>query len=380
MAKHKHGGDVYSQKYIADYSANINPLGPPPGVLKAVQESAGRIANYPDVEHRELKKTLANKTGTEPEQLIFGNGAAELIFALALGLKPKKALLAAPGFAEYEEALLAAGCQVEYYLLRGDKDFVIQADYLEYISSDVDMLFLCNPNNPTGSLTDRKLLLQIAEKCTQCRVTMVVDECFNGFLDEPREYTLKDWTGRYPSLFLLNAFTKIYAMPGLRLGYGICSDPQVLEKMRRVMQPWSVSLPAQRAGVAALSEDVYVQTARALISEEKQYLTGELKNMGCSVWRPAANYIFFKGPLGLAEACQRKGYLIRDCGNYRNLCAGYYRIAVRTREENAAFAAALREIIWEAGSETEEKADGKSNYDTGNHVQCGKEPDRSRAV
>ena len=348
MSKHKHGGDIYSHSYLSDYSANINPLGPPPGVLTAVKESAGMIANYPDVEQRELKKALSRKIGTKPEYLIFGNGAAELIFALALGLRPKRALLAAPGFAEYEEALLAAGCKVEYYPLLEEKNFVVQPDYLEYLSSDVDMLFLCNPNNPTGSLTERKLLLKIAEKCRECQITMVVDECFNGFLDEPWEYTLKEWTDQYPNLFLLNAFTKIYAMPGLRLGYGICSDMQVLEQMCRVLQPWSVSLPAQRAGVAALKEEVYVETARALIREEKYYLAKELQRLGFVVWNPAANYIFFKGPEGLLKACQRKGYLIRDCANYRNLSAGYYRIAVRTREENAAFIIALKQIMQEA--------------------------------
>lgn len=344
--KHKHGGDVYSRKYKTDYSANINPLGAPESVLRAVRESASHIQNYPDVSQRKLKKALSMQEQVPEEWLIFGNGAAELIFALCLGLKPKRALLTAPGFAEYEEALKACGCEIVWYDRKEANGFLLEEDYLEKIMPETDILFLCNPNNPTGTLTDRAMLRKIADKCREYQVLMAVDECFIGFVDEPEAYSVKPWLTEYPNIFLLKAFTKLYAMPGLRLGYGICRDRQVTERMKSVMQPWSVSVPAQEAGMAALFEQEYVEKSRKLVRQERAYLLAGLHDLGLTVWEGGANFLFFKGNRNLAKACEAQGYLIRDCSNYRGLSEGYYRIAVRTREENEAFLKVLGEIIY----------------------------------
>lgn len=344
MKKHKHGGDVYSRSYITDYSANINPLGPPESVLRAVRESASRIQNYPDVSQRRLRSALSVHEQIPEEWLIFGNGAAELIFALCMGLKPERALLTAPGFAEYEEALRACGCEICWYQRRVESGFLLEEDYLERITPETDILFLCNPNNPTGTLTDAVMLRKIADKCREYQILMAVDECFIGFVDEPETYSVKPWLSEYPNIFLLKAFTKLYAMPGLRLGYGICADRRVTERMQSVMQPWSVSVPAQEAGTAALREQEYVERSRKLVRREREYLLNGLRSLGFTVWEGAANFLFFKGEKDLAEACEENGYLIRDCSNYRGLSEGYYRIAVRTREENRAFLSALEEV------------------------------------
>lgn len=355
MMKHKHGGDVYSRSYKTDYSANINPLGPPEGVLRAVRESAHFIQNYPDVSQRRLKKALSEHEQVPEEWLICGNGAAELIFALCMGLKPGRALLTAPGFAEYEEALRACGCGIVWYDRREENGFLLKEDYLEKITPEIDMLFLCNPNNPTGTMTDRAMLRRIADRCREYQVVMAVDECFIGFVDEPEAYSVKTWLDEYPNIFVLKAFTKLYAMPGLRLGYGICADRQVTERMKGVMQPWSVSVPAQAAGTAALLEQEYVERSRKIVRQEREYLLKGLRNLGFTVWEGAANFLFFKGPKHLAEECEKQGYLIRDCSNYRGLSEGYYRIAVRAGEENRKFLEALArcregERIWQKQS------------------------------
>ena len=343
--KHKHGGDIYSREYKVDYSANINPLGPPESVVRAVKESAGAIQNYPDVSQRRLRSALSAHEQVPESWLIFGNGAAELIFSLCLGLRPGKALLSAPGFAEYEEALRGCGCEIVWYRRKEEKDFLLGEDYLEAITPDLDLLFLCNPNNPTGALTDPVMLRSIAGRCAEYQILMVVDECFNGFLDEPERYSMKSCLSEFPNVFLLKAFTKLYAMPGLRLGYGICPDGRVLEQMRRVMQPWSVSVPAQEAGVEALSEGEYVEQSRMVVRRERAYLLEGLRALELTVWEGAANFLFFRGPEDLGEACREEGYLIRDCSNYRELAKGYYRIAVRTRSENREFLESLREIM-----------------------------------
>jgi threonine-phosphate decarboxylase len=345
MKQQIHGGDVYSQRIRTDFSANINPLGPPESVKRAAAESMEQIQNYPDVNQRQLRQSLAAHEDVPESWLTFGNGAAELIFALCLGCRPKKALLVSPGFAEYETALKAAGCDISWYELREEQDFQLKEDYLEYITPELDMVFLCNPNNPTGILIEPELLAGIAKKCLECNVLFVLDECFNGFLEDPEESSMKRYLEQYPNLFLLKAFTKLYAMPGLRLGYGICSNLQVQEAIQEVLQPWSVSIPAQAAGVAALKEGLYVAVSRKIVKKERSYLQKELQELGLKVWEGAANFLFFKGPEGLGEACRARGYLIRDCSNYRGLSEGYYRIAVRTGEENQAFLQVLKDLV-----------------------------------
>lgn len=345
MEKHKHGGDIYSRKYKTDFSANINPLGPPESVVHAVQAAGGQIQNYPDVEHRRLKRTLAAKEQIPEEWLVFGNGAAELIFSLCLGLRPKRALLAAPGFAEYEQALEACGCEIHWYELKRETGFQIQEDLCAMLDQDVDIVFLCNPNNPTGALIPQQILKKAAAICKRNGTLLVVDECFNDFVEEPEAHSVKNLVAENDFLFILKAFTKIYAMPGLRLGYGICRNTEVLDRMRKVMQPWSVSIPAQEAGAAALGETAYIKHAQALVREERRILTEGLREIGLTVWEGAANYLFFHGPAGLAGLCEKEGYLIRDCANYRGLSEGYYRIAVRTHAENEEFLTVLAQIM-----------------------------------
>lgn len=329
-----HGGDIYRNPDCIDFSANINPLGPPDNVKRAVADCVEAIAHYPDVQCRELKRCLAAAEQIREEQLILGNGAAELIFALGYSLRPKQALLPEPTFAEYEQALLAAGCNISRYSLLEENGFQLTADFQKALIKEIGIVFLCNPNNPTGVLTKRELLVQIVERCWEEQIFLVVDECFLDFVEEPELFELKSMIDSYPNLFLLKAFTKRYAIPGLRLGYGICGNKMLLEQMERAVQPWNVSVPAQAAGIAALGETAYVEKARNLIRKEKRFLMGELKRLGMKCYGSEANYIFFRGAKGMCDGCKAQGILIRDCGNYPGLQEGFYRVAVRTRKEN----------------------------------------------
>lgn len=343
MKKLTHGGDIYSQGSIIDYSANINPLGLPEGVKKAVIESLDLCVNYPDPLCRELTAAVAQKEALNPDYLIFGNGAADVIFRLVLAKAPKKALVTAPTFSEYESALEAVGCPVSHHMLQEEEDFVVRGNLLTAITEDTEILFLCNPNNPTGIPMDRQLLLDVLKKCVEKNVLMVVDECFLAMTEE---ISLKDKVADYKNLFILRAFTKDYAMPGLRLGYGICSDGELLNRMFTVGQPWSVSLPAQKAGVQALKEDAYREESKNLIAQERMYLVGELKALGYKVYPPSANYIFFRvetGKESFYENLCKAGFLVRDCSNYEGLEKGYFRIAVKKREDNEKLVEALKE-------------------------------------
>jgi threonine-phosphate decarboxylase len=210
------------------------------------------------------------------------------------------------------------------------------------IDDTMDLVCLCNPNNPTGSLIEREMILEILEHCKACGTRVLLDECFNDFIEEPQRYTLKSDLKAYPNLFLLKAFTKRYSMAGIRLGYGMCWDEELLERMRSCVQPWNLSIPAQEAGIAALQEEAYVEQARELVAAERRWMKEALKKLGFTVYDSRANYIFFRGPKHLVEHCLKQQILIRDCSNYEGLESGYYRVAVKLHEENLRLLEALR--------------------------------------
>ncbi len=347
----KHGGDVYRQHYRMDYSVNVNPLGTPESVMAAACEGIRHSAQYPDVDCGALREKLAKAERVEGNQLIFGNGAADLIFSLALAMKPKTVLLPAPTFAEYEQAVKIVESRVIHHDLTEAEGFVLDGRLLEKITPEVDMVFLCNPNNPTGLPVGKRLMAEILEKCAACQAILVVDECFNEFLDRPGDYSMKEYLNRYPNLFILKAFTKVYAMAGLRLGYGLCADQELLARMREVNQPWNVSIPAQYAGVAALDETAYVKRCKDMLSGERDYLKEQLEQLGFRVFDSQANYIFFHAWPELWQEMADRGILIRDCSNFAGLEAGYFRIAVKTHEENKELINTMKEVIkWQRQS------------------------------
>jgi threonine-phosphate decarboxylase len=351
----QHGGDIYSLKdkvqgEVLDFSANINPLGMPPAVSQAAQQAVLAAHHYPDPFCRELVQAIASAEGIWPQQVICGNGAADLIFRLAFACKPKKALLLAPTFSEYEEALRLAGAQVDYHFLKEENDFDLTEDIIEQLNPELDMLWLCNPNNPTGRIIDKDLMDKILEHCRKKRIKVVVDECFLDLCSQGQEHKMTGKLQEYPNLFLLRAFTKSYAMPGLRLGYGLCTDETLLEAMRGCGQPWAVSVPALAAGLAALAEQSFLSEAVAYIAQERDWLLQSLKQLNFWCCCSQANYILFRSPadLDLQAKMAQKGILIRSCSNYHGLSKEYYRVAIRQHWENQRLIQALAQCLKEA--------------------------------
>lgn len=344
-----HGGDWagFEAEYgrpPLDFSANVSPLGVPGAVRRAVAKAAGQAARYPDPLCRQLTEALARHEHVKQSQILCGNGAADLIFRAVLAKKPRTALVTAPTFAEYGQALSTVDCRVEQYLLTEENGFAVTPAILDRITPELDMLFLCEPNNPTGALTDLDLLRRILQQCADCGTLLVVDECFNDWLDDPAAHTLKGELDRFPNLLILKAFTKLYAMAGLRLGYCLCGDEALLAAMTRCGQPWSVSGPAQQAGIAALGQQQYVARLRALIQKERPWLSEQLAGLGLRVLPGSANYLLLYSEKELAAPMRALGVLIRDCSNYPGLGTGWYRVAVRTRRENRQLIAALRKV------------------------------------
>lgn len=343
MSRLVHGGDVYRHPGVLDFSSNINPLGTPERVIRAACESMTEISRYPDVLQEKLLTKLSSYENVPADWLICGNGAAEVIFSFVHAVRPEKALVTAPSFAEYEGALKAVDCEVAYAELREEDGFALTASYLDLLTPDIDMAFLCNPNNPTGCTIDPELMGRILDRCRDNGIWLLVDECFQDFLDEPDRLTVKDRLADHPQLFILKAFTKRYAVPGIRLGYGLTANGELLEAMHRIVQPWNVSIPAQAVGAAALDEEAYVDKARSLIRTERAFLKEELAKLGFTVYASKANYIFFRGPEGLLEKALARQVLIRSCANYPGLDGRYYRVSVRLHDENLQLLEALRQ-------------------------------------
>lgn len=340
-----HGGDVYANRVDYDFSANINPLGINKRIFSAAVESMSHMAQYPDIRCSKLRDALSKKLGVDSSYLYFGNGAADVLYTLILASKPQKALLVSPTFAEYEQALRSIDCEVVQYHLREEDGFVITDQYIYELTKELDMIILCNPNNPVGNTVEQSMLLKIVKRCKELDIMMVVDECFCDFLDDMKNYSMLDYIEEYDNLVLIKAFTKMYAMAGLRLGYLINSNHKLLNKMLEVSQPWSVSIPAQEAGFVAVQEEEYVNESRLYVKKERTYLCKALDNLNIKYYKPEANYILFYDEVDWYTLLLKERILIRDCSNYKGLRKGYFRIAVRTREENEKLIHTMKKIV-----------------------------------
>ena len=322
----------------------------PEGVRRAVTEALDQAVHYPDPLCRRLKSALSEYHKVPEDFLICGNGGADLIYRLAYALRPKRALLTAPTFSEYEEALKQTGTELLFY--RMEADLEVRKDILEQMEQRPDVMFLCNPNNPTGILTDQELLIQILKKAEHLGIFLVLDECFLDFTGQ-EERSLIEETKKYAHLFILKSFTKMYAMPGIRLGYGISGCKDLLEGMERAGQCWGVSVLASEAGVAALREQEYKEKAVALVRKERKRMKEDLERLGLQVWDGQADYLFFRAP-GITDLYERllpEGILIRRCGNYRGLDGEYYRVAVKTRAENIQLSIAMEQALKKVASD-----------------------------
>lgn len=376
MGRFEHGGDIYGRKDVVDFSANINPLGMPQVAREAIVEHMGDYEAYPDFECRDLRKAIARAEGTQPGCIVCTAGASDLFQRLCLVLKPRTALVTAPCFSGYEQALEQAGARIVRHALRDEDDYDVTEGLLAWlgeapesapggnaVSAAVpegvpddhaggaavpvgapdtpDMLFLCNPNNPTGRTIDRGLLERVLDAACEAGVMVVLDECFLDFTGEPSAVEL---CPHYPNLVVARAFTKMYAMAGLRAGYGICSDEMLVERLAQAGQPWAVSGPAQVAAVAALGEAGWVERTRRYVDEQREVLARALGELGMRVVQGQANYLLFQSERALYGPLLERGFLIRRCGNFQGLDDNWYRIAVRTLDENEALIAALKEV------------------------------------
>ena len=405
-----HGGDIYGDAAVElDFSVNTNRLGMPQAVRDAVMASAAAWEQYPDALCRKLRRAAAafyeaDGTPIPEDWLVFGNGASDILYAVVAAVHPKQAILLAPGFSEYEQALRMCGCEIRWLHLKEENGFSLESVKEELYAMLRDgsrdasktvlpeknvkmesvsiesaqehtqkneiqegfpfkheiawekMLILGNPNNPTGRAISDDEMEELAEVCRETHTWLMVDECFQWFLDTRRESSfvgnLLNGVGNH--VILLNALTKICSMAGLRLGYGIIPNAELRERLEKFRQPWSVSAPAQAGGGAAFAELAdhsggnLLEWTGEFLRTERPWLAEKLEELGFTVYPSQTNYLLFRSPdedsCDYKQACLEDGILIRACENFEGLDRHYYRVAVRNRGENERLINILKEV------------------------------------
>jgi histidinol-phosphate aminotransferase len=342
--KRLHGGDIYRNHVEIDFSVNVNPLGIPETVETTLYEAVENCSRYPDISAEKLKKAVSGMLTVPKENLLFGNGASELFMAIIHGIKPKKTVIPVPSFYGYEYAAEVTDGEIIYYETKEKNDFCLQEDFLSVLTEDVDVLFLANPNNPTGKLMSREELRDVLSHCLDKEIYVVLDECFIEFCG--KECSMLQEIKTFPNLILVRAFTKIFSIPGVRLGYLICSNQMLLDKIGRQLPEWNLSSFAQAAGYECAMQTAFVEKTVTYTQKERQFLENGMKQMGFRVFSGKANFLLIYCEHPLYDRLLEDGILIRDCENFRGLSKGFYRIAVKSRKENETLLKVIGEIKW----------------------------------
>lgn len=353
MSSGQHGGNLHRLARLAgrpaekilDFSASINPLGFPDWLRPLVSSVIGSVVHYPDPDCSELVAAAADRYGCKSDQLLMGNGSTEILHLLVRVLDKRRAIIMAPSYTDYKITAMALGIPTESFLLLENEDFVPDLSHLESQCCKDDLVLLCNPNNPTGGLLNVESFRQIAEN--KAGTFFILDEAFADFVDDMDSLT----QNRPSNVAVLLSLTKLFAIPGLRLGCAV-ADAGLADQARRVQPTWSVNTLAQAVGTAALRDCEYVAQTRNYVREQRQVLHDELSSIaGLAVFDGKANFLLCKlvGRLNdanlLANMMIRDGIAIRVCDDFEGLDEHFFRIAVRTADENARLLDSLKRCL-----------------------------------
>lgn len=342
-----HGGNIYEaeKKYkreIIDFSANINPLGLNSNVKRAILNNFDRVLHYPDPDALDITRKISQHWEIGQDNILIGSGSVDLIYLIAFAFRPKTALIPIPTFSEYERAVRITGSNIQFLKLKEENKFKL--DFPD--SCEADILFLCNPNNPTGNL-----ILKNQEIKNLPKELLIVDEAFMDFLPDEENHTLIWKAQNDKKIIVLRTFTKFFALPGLRIGY-LVAHKENIQKLRQNQVPWSVNSFAQLAGEIVLNNKEYKRHTLNLIDKERKYLFNQIiKIKGLRLYPSVANFLLIKIEKSnlisnsLAKELLKKGILVRNCSNFRNLNNKFIRIAVRTNKENSKLIGALKDIL-----------------------------------
>jgi threonine-phosphate decarboxylase len=336
-----------SQNALIDFSASINPLGTPKNVVLEIKKSLRNLIHYPDMNATKLREELGKIYNIDPQSIICGNGCSELIHLIPRTMGFKRVLIVQPTFSDYERACRIARpeCIAKYYVLDRKNDFDIEPEVLidSTIRDDVEAVFICNPNNPTGRLLPYDSLMEIAQALRKQKIYFIVDE---SFIDFSSGKSFADTVETNPYIIVLKSLTKFYALSGLRLGYGIFPI-HIAKMLRECKEPWTVSTLAQAASIAALKESDFKDRATKLINGQKNVLEKGFKNLGIEYIPSHTNYylLFTPDAPKIAEQLESKGILVKGCSNFKGLDHRYLRVSVKSPRDNKIFLKYMNEFL-----------------------------------
>lgn len=351
-----HGADINSaaELYgleadkIIDFSSNINPF-IVDSMDKIVAAGVGSLQKYPDIKYRRLRKNIADYLGVEDSQVIPGNGATEIIYLLMRNLSGRLAIIN-PTFSEYRKGAELAGLSVVDFVMDWKKDFKLDLDEIYRRKDEIDSIFICNPNNPDGSVREIKKLLEFAEKEGKL---LIVDETFIEFADSEKDRSLVNMVEKSKNLFIIRAVTKFFGIPGIRLGYGISSNRELLQKMYDEKEPWTINSFADSASDFIFKEEEYIRKSKEYFSKERVCMINEINKIdGIKAFNSDANFILVRfenrNVLDVKEnLLKRAGLLIRDASNFIGLDSSFARVAIKNHEQNIVLVDAIRSVLGE---------------------------------
>lgn len=347
---HFHGSDLekIEQLYhirkedITSFSANVNPLGVSPKLRKTLADKIDAITSYPDREYISLRKCIGNYVNADYNHIIVGNGSTELISLFIQIKHPKKAIMVGPTYSEYEREVALGGGSSLYYRLDEENDFKLDIKSLDFeLNQDVDLLVICNPNNPTSSAITRDDMRKILDICKQRDIFVMVDETYVEFAEDMEQITSIPLTKYYNNILILRGISKFFAAPGLRLGYAICGNDDLLKEINKRKNPWTINSLAVIAGEIMFSDHEYINLTKELISTERTRICTILQNCNyVKVFPPTANFVLVKilkknvTAMNLFEDAIKKGLMIRDCSSFPFLDNKYIRFCFMSPEKN----------------------------------------------
>lgn len=343
-----HGGDIYSYETEYDFSVNLNPIDCPDRVFEELKKCISDISLYPDIDQRRVRESLAELEKVTPRNILAGNGASELIMAAVQKINPKSVVVINPSFYGYIHAInRIENCRIIPYELTEENDFLVTEDFIRFIkNSSPDLVLIANPNNPTGRLISKALMEDIISLCKSMNTAVLVDECFIRMTAEGE--SVGPMVMQYDNLFVVNAFTKLFSIPGVRIGY-ILSSEKNIEDIKKYLPEWNLSVFSESAACACVrvltESDYYIKETLETISKERQYLISALEKMADKVYKSDTSFILIKSDKPLFEMLLSKKILIRDCSNFEGLGKGFFRIAIKDHESNKVLVNALGKVI-----------------------------------
>ncbi len=346
-----HGGNVweFSETYgvpvdeMIDFSISTNPFGAPETALESIRGHLNLVKHYPDPDPEWLLEALAKSAGVKPNNVILGNGSTELIYLFnEVFLEDGyEAVIPVPSFSEYKAAIEKFGGNMTFLRCDSSKNFQLNVKELENtISKKTRVIFLCNPNSPTGVLYDKADILRIIRFAAERNVLVFLDEDYIDFVDDAKRYSMAEYVNEYNNLFVLRSLTKFFGLAGLRIGYGI-GAPELVNAMNNVKMPWSINSLAMFATEAAINDVEFIKKSRFLVSQSRKEMLEMFKSIPWLKVHPSeTNFLLveiIRGDLTstqIKEALAKKGLLIRDCKDFDGLDNRFFRVTVRRPEEN----------------------------------------------